>query len=380
MKQITWIVLGWLTLSSMAQAASFDCGKASSNIEKLICSDQELSKLDDDLGSAYSAARTNSKPRSDITIEQRRWLRDLNICRDRYCIKNSYVARLQSLLSNQQPAQSVEAGPPWVFSLTQGGDLPVCRAYLERLNHGKQADYPFCDRPETGEEYGFTPLVRKPLSNEKIHELAPLVEGFMRSRNQDSRFIQNASELKRKQKLTEPLSPSSISQYVGKDIFVWKYEPHVDIDNDGQPDQIIVWRGIPVGNHLPGCGSTDYRFGGVMSDTQMSFIVDTSISRVDAFNTSKVFGHPLDYYSLYNSATQTWVLANDFWPIGEAIGIFKFEGKYYFDTFLSLRGDFKGARQNDPKINSSLGVFIHQNDETKQVCEYYWRNNPNEQQ
>ncbi len=34
-------------------AASFDCSKATSEVEKLICGDEELSKLDDSLNKAY---------------------------------------------------------------------------------------------------------------------------------------------------------------------------------------------------------------------------------------------------------------------------------------------------------------------------------------
>lgn len=36
-------------ISSHVSAASFDCSKASSDIEKAICTDQELSNLDDQL-------------------------------------------------------------------------------------------------------------------------------------------------------------------------------------------------------------------------------------------------------------------------------------------------------------------------------------------
>ena len=36
-----------------AQAASFDCGKAATKVEKMICGDEELSKLDDKLGKVY---------------------------------------------------------------------------------------------------------------------------------------------------------------------------------------------------------------------------------------------------------------------------------------------------------------------------------------
>jgi uncharacterized protein len=40
-----------------AQAASFDCAKASSFVEKAICSDKQLSSMDDQLARLYKAAR-----------------------------------------------------------------------------------------------------------------------------------------------------------------------------------------------------------------------------------------------------------------------------------------------------------------------------------
>jgi len=43
-----------LLFASTAQAASFDCGKASSNVEKPICADAKLSKLDEKFAEAYT--------------------------------------------------------------------------------------------------------------------------------------------------------------------------------------------------------------------------------------------------------------------------------------------------------------------------------------
>ncbi|MBD9354949.1 lysozyme inhibitor LprI family protein [Methylomonas albis] len=47
------IISYFLTPYSTVRAASFDCQMAVSNIEKLICANQKLSNLDDQLHSAY---------------------------------------------------------------------------------------------------------------------------------------------------------------------------------------------------------------------------------------------------------------------------------------------------------------------------------------
>lgn len=58
-------------------AASFDCTKARSNIEKAICSDPTLSQLDETLASEYKKARSKLSPSADRTFVsgQRSWLR-----------------------------------------------------------------------------------------------------------------------------------------------------------------------------------------------------------------------------------------------------------------------------------------------------------------
>lgn len=53
LKKTAGIILGSLFLLGTAQAASFDCAKAKSEVEKLICSNDELSKLDESLNEAY---------------------------------------------------------------------------------------------------------------------------------------------------------------------------------------------------------------------------------------------------------------------------------------------------------------------------------------
>ena len=53
MKRIAWIILGLMFLLTTSRAASFDCGKALTKVEKLICGDTELSKLDESLNKAY---------------------------------------------------------------------------------------------------------------------------------------------------------------------------------------------------------------------------------------------------------------------------------------------------------------------------------------
>ncbi len=76
MKSILFTAILALTLSQ-ASAASFDCAKANSPSSKQICSDPELSKLDDELAVVFSEARSKlSVDSQKLLIEgQRSWLR-----------------------------------------------------------------------------------------------------------------------------------------------------------------------------------------------------------------------------------------------------------------------------------------------------------------
>jgi uncharacterized protein len=58
-------------------AASFDCSKARSNMEKAICGDKQLSQLDVELASVYKKAQQKLSPTSNhiLVTSQRSWLR-----------------------------------------------------------------------------------------------------------------------------------------------------------------------------------------------------------------------------------------------------------------------------------------------------------------
>jgi uncharacterized protein len=99
MKRLFLIVLGWLVLSFTAHAASFDCAKAVSKVEKLICADSELSKLDEELAAAYKTALQDEKQADSIRQMQKQWIKERNGCIDAVCVKRTYEERLLSLHS-----------------------------------------------------------------------------------------------------------------------------------------------------------------------------------------------------------------------------------------------------------------------------------------
>src|SRR3954468_16367568 len=65
-------------------AASFDCAKASTRVEKAICADPALGRLADDVAAAYAAARAGLDDtwRPRLLRSQREWLSTRSACSD----------------------------------------------------------------------------------------------------------------------------------------------------------------------------------------------------------------------------------------------------------------------------------------------------------
>lgn len=80
---------------------SFDCAKASTNAEKLVCSDNELANLDNELSKAYTNARNllDNAGKKELTSEQKAWLETHNQCADKECVKQSLQKRIELLKS-----------------------------------------------------------------------------------------------------------------------------------------------------------------------------------------------------------------------------------------------------------------------------------------
>jgi len=114
------VVIGFL-FTEMALAASFDCSKAGTPIEKAICSYPEISVLDEQLASAYRAALATSADQSQLKSEQRAWLGQVrNKCEDTNCLALAYKNRIEQLQTNHQQPGNQESylggrfysGPP----------------------------------------------------------------------------------------------------------------------------------------------------------------------------------------------------------------------------------------------------------------------------
>jgi uncharacterized protein len=91
---------------------SFDCSKATTNIERMVCSDIELSELDSRLADAYQRNLTGSDSAEQLRMEQRLWLRDVrNRCPSIDCLRRAYQHRLEALANECDFFQKYRSNP-----------------------------------------------------------------------------------------------------------------------------------------------------------------------------------------------------------------------------------------------------------------------------
>jgi len=112
-----------------SHAASFDCGKAATLVEKAICSDPALSNLDDSLTQTYQTALENSGDADSLKTKQKTWLNNVrNKCPDVACLKQAYGKRIAKLSA----APAAELAFPDLNTL--GGRSPQDIFKHKRLN------------------------------------------------------------------------------------------------------------------------------------------------------------------------------------------------------------------------------------------------------
>ena len=109
MMQLLVTVIVWLAVVPPAMAQSFECSKAQSAVEKMICADANLRELDEHLGRYYSAGRAAlGTGASCLQTDQAQWLKvTRGACRDAACLRTAYLNRLAELDALQPGATAI---------------------------------------------------------------------------------------------------------------------------------------------------------------------------------------------------------------------------------------------------------------------------------
>lgn len=77
--------------------ASFDCAKAGTRVEKLICSEAGVAELDVAVSQRYKSAMTMADDKAFYRQDQRNWIKERNQCGDIQCLVESHHDRIEQL-------------------------------------------------------------------------------------------------------------------------------------------------------------------------------------------------------------------------------------------------------------------------------------------
>lgn len=153
----------------LAHCASFDCAKASTRVENVICNDWEISKLDVELAVRYKAALEEPTKAETIKRSQKQWLKERNVCATAECVRHAYEARLAELASTDSKGAArgtgkdvsrtddywLDANPEYsqgsAHELTPfepASDPESCNVYLKNLKYFAEKNEPMsCETP-----------------------------------------------------------------------------------------------------------------------------------------------------------------------------------------------------------------------------------------
>jgi uncharacterized protein YecT (DUF1311 family) len=79
------------------QAASFDCTRSTTQVERTICTTPDLSGMDETLAEVYEPTVAREDANGSLKASQRAWLAQRNKCSDAACLRQLYEKRIGEL-------------------------------------------------------------------------------------------------------------------------------------------------------------------------------------------------------------------------------------------------------------------------------------------
>ncbi|HTA65283.1 MAG TPA: hypothetical protein VK753_07255 [Xanthomonadaceae bacterium] len=139
--------------ASVSPAPGFDCARAKSNVEHLICSSPDLSRLDAQLGDIFSNAsgQAGLDPKA-LRHDEDVWLSTVRgACTDVACLESAYAHRIEALKN-----QSLQAASPAAYAQTR--PFPVDPSTLAHVRGfiGQSCDILMKPSPDLWS--GFSPI------------------------------------------------------------------------------------------------------------------------------------------------------------------------------------------------------------------------------
>lgn len=126
-----WIdiaLFGCLAMVLPVQGASFDCAKASTKVEKMICADAGLSLQDEEVAKVYGEVLKKSLDEALLKKQQRGSIKARNQCKDISCLRDHYRGRL-AVLNEANVFKNEEN-----YTLLMNKDDELCNHMMELFN------------------------------------------------------------------------------------------------------------------------------------------------------------------------------------------------------------------------------------------------------
>ncbi|MGZ3814787.1 MAG: hypothetical protein ACXVA0_23845 [Mucilaginibacter sp.] len=238
-----------------------------------------------------------------------------------------------------------DALPKPIFKLTQGQGTEVCDAYLQRLNATEFLDNdPTKGRVTEPLLKGFADLKPVPLTAEEIQRLYYKIQSFEQYQDQD--LLEKYNALHKDEaviKLQAQRLPEEIRRTMDENQkmpFV-RYQVTLDLDNDGFPSNTVIKNNKGV------------------------YIVDHQLQQIDEARMKAIFA---------DREILDWPTVVQFPPLASSISVFSYNDKYYFDGLLDVILSTRFPPRVYRYVPVMIGVFIHEQYQTHQVCEYQWLN------
>jgi hypothetical protein len=249
--------------------------------------------------------------------------------------------------------------------LVKGRGIPVCEAYLQRVNSTLFYAPPYCGRPDNDQIPGFTRLRRAALTPDQIKSLWGQLHALVTYGHAEPEIPMDAYDL----------ASATRAQGAGDFFGAWRYEPQIDITNSGRPTNVVVWSGQPAGAEqfsgycgVPHEAPRESHSARGLRTIQVAFVASNDAMTLDEADTRRLFGHPTGGLPVPNNTR----LRSHFQFLGDSMDVFEYRGEYYIDTFFWDSGwaDFDGKRSNDSELMDHLAVVHRSDDKFRELCEY----------
>ena len=364
-----------LVFAMSAQAASFDCAKAGTKVEHMICDNPEISKLDDELNVAYKAA-LKYKDRADfIKRYQRKWLVQRNLCATPDCVKRLYEKQLLILPSPSASSGTVSAanksegkspssgGTVPGFRLIRGKGAKVCDVYGENVNsfinpinkyNRINPKFSQLSRPES-----------KPLNEPPDSKIYPEMYELVWERDINPAGFSSQTFWRGTKK---EYSKAKDQFFHGNENMLYsRILTKIDLDNDGAPENVIL------ASFCGGCGylifvAQDDLLGLDYAKTRL-LVKDPTVAERGILRT-----YVAGEWKLPKSVASGDVNVVTDSPHAADYGFFTYEGKNYYYMMwndpLLLQED--GSPSGINYRATRLHVFLAEKKVVKEVCTYQY--------